>query len=102
MRSTGRRFVFVAALLTLPLALPAQQRRDTTALSPVVVTATKVPVVSGASTAATTVIRAEDLKARGISTLADWLVNVGASATRGALTLYGAQSTVAAAGGTCA
>jgi hypothetical protein len=28
--------------------------------------------------------------------LADWLVNVGASATRGALTLYGAQSTVAA------
>jgi hypothetical protein len=28
--------------------------------------------------------------------LADWLVNVGASTTRGALTLYGAQSTVAA------
>jgi vitamin B12 transporter len=76
MHSTGRRFVFVAALLTLPLALPAQQRRDTTALSPVVVTATKVPVVSGASTAATTVIRAEDLKARGISTLADALREV--------------------------
>ena len=51
----------------------AQQRPDTTSLSPVVITATKTPLPAGASTAATTVIRAEDLEARGIVTAADAL-----------------------------
>jgi len=78
MRSAVERSSLVVVLLGLaaPSALRAQQRPDTTALSPVVVTATKGPVPAGASTAATTVIRADELRARGITTVADALRNV--------------------------
>ena len=78
MRSAVRRSPAAVALLGLiaPFAMHAQQRPDTTALSPVVVTATKGPVPAGASTAATTVIRAEELRAKGITTVADALRSV--------------------------
>lgn len=63
----------ISLVCAVPVAASAQQRPDTTSLSPVVITATKTPVVAGASTAATTVIRAEDIRARGIVTTADAL-----------------------------
>lgn len=66
----------IVLVLAMPFALHAQQRPDTTALSPVVVTATKGTVRVGASTAATTVIRADELRSKGITTVADALRNV--------------------------
>jgi vitamin B12 transporter len=74
-----RTFVTVLAgvlLLVAPCLTAAQQRPDTTSLSPVVVTATKVPSAAPTSTAATTVIRASDLRAKGITTMADALREV--------------------------
>ena len=67
------RYAALIVLTLAPAVLHAQQRPDTTSLSPVVVTATKIPATIGTSTAATTVIRGDELKARGIVTLADAL-----------------------------
>jgi vitamin B12 transporter len=57
-------------------ALNAQERPDTTALSPVVVTATRVPLPTAVSTASTTVISGAELRARGAMTLVDALRTV--------------------------
>ena len=68
----------IAAMLlaAAPRLTRAQERPDTTSLSPVVVTATKVPSAASASTSATTVIRASELRAKGITTMADALREV--------------------------
>ncbi|HEX8851452.1 MAG TPA: TonB-dependent receptor [Gemmatimonadaceae bacterium] len=67
----------LAASIALPLAARAQdQSADTAALSPVVVTATKVPATLAASTAATTVLNGAELRARGTTTLMDALRGV--------------------------
>ena len=61
----------------LPLVARAQeQSSDTAALSPVVVTATKIPTTLATSTAATTVITGAELRARGAATLMDALRGV--------------------------
>jgi vitamin B12 transporter len=69
----------VLALLAaaVPAAvLRAQNVPDTTSLSPVVVTATRVPLSAEVSTAATTVITGDELRARGAVTLMDALRTV--------------------------
>src|SRR6478672_2228404 len=65
-----------AALIALvaPLAAArAQDRPDTTALSPVIVTAVRVPAAARVSDASTTVITAAELRATGAVTLVDAL-----------------------------
>jgi vitamin B12 transporter len=60
-----------------PLAsLRAQEHADTTTLSPVLVTATRVPLPAAISTAATTVITGSELRARGVVTLMEALRTV--------------------------
>jgi vitamin B12 transporter len=71
----------VLAALAAPLAAPlatarAQTAPDTTALSPVIVTAARVPTTATVSTAATTVITGAELRARGAVTLVDALRTV--------------------------
>lgn len=66
-------------LLLLPLCAGAalcQIAPDTGSLSPVVVTATRVPFAQSLSTTSTSVITSDDLRARGIVSLADALRDV--------------------------
>jgi vitamin B12 transporter len=70
--------MLAAALVTS--AARAQEPRDTVTLAPVTVTATRVPVDARATPAAITVITGEELRARGITRIADALRDVpGAS-----------------------
>ena len=65
------------AALVLPLAtIHAQTVPDTAALSPVIVTAERVPTPAKVSTAATTVVTGAELRARGVITLVDALRTV--------------------------
>ncbi len=63
-----------------PAALAAQEPRDTVILTPVVVTATRIPTPADAVTAAVTVISGADLRAQGIRTVLDALRDVPAAA----------------------
>ena len=86
--------------LVLPLPLAAQAGRDTVTLRPVVVTATRLPVPVDAVSAAVTVIRGEELAARGVRTVADALrdvlgaavVRAGAEGSQTSLFLRGGES----------
>jgi outer membrane cobalamin receptor len=60
----------------MPVVLAAQQPRDTATLEPLVVTATRVPVPLGAVSAAITVLRGDELAARGVRTVAEALREV--------------------------
>jgi vitamin B12 transporter len=71
---------------------------DTGALTPVVVTATKVPIAESVPTASTTVIRGEDLRARGITTVAEALQDV-AGATVVQSGSFGSQTSLFMRGG---
>lgn len=88
-----------ALLLSFPITpLLAQSGRDTTRLSPVVVTADRLPRPIGATTSAVTVIDGATLRAAGISQLADALrVIPGISVAR--VGSYGAQSSLFLRGG---
>jgi vitamin B12 transporter len=67
-------------LVVLPTAVAGQTPRDTVALNPVVVTATRIPTPVGAVPVAVTVLSGAALEARGIRTVADALRTVpGAS-----------------------
>src|SRR5207244_8961710 len=63
-----------------PAVLPAQELRDTVILTPVVVTATRIPTPADAVTAAVTVISGAELRAQGIRTVLDALREVPAAA----------------------
>ncbi|MES2307148.1 MAG: TonB-dependent receptor [Gemmatimonadota bacterium] len=63
-------------LAAAPLTLHAQVARDTTRLRDLVVTATRAPTTVHVTPAATTVIRGEDLRARGITFVSDALREV--------------------------
>jgi vitamin B12 transporter len=91
----------VAALaMLLPPGLAAQVGRDTVTLAPVVVTATRLPLPADAVSVAVTVIRGEDLAARGVRTVADALrdlvgaavARAGAEGTQTSLFLRGGES----------
>ena len=74
--------VLVAVPLTAPLAAQAtaDAARDTAALRPVVVTATRLAVPQAAPTATATVITAADLRTRGITHVLDALREVPGAA----------------------
>ena len=76
-RTSARLLSGAAVLASAPLAsLRAQDRPDTTALSPVIVTAVRVPTAATVSDAATTVITGAELRAHGAVTLVDALRTV--------------------------
>ena len=77
LRSLARTFCCAAVVTVAPLAAAhAQDRPDTTALSPVIVTAVRVPTAATISDAATTVITAAELRGHGTVTLLDALRTV--------------------------
>ncbi len=59
----------------LPL-LAQQQSTDTARIDPVVVTATRTPLTQGALPVAVTIITGEELRLRGVTTVADALADV--------------------------
>ena len=84
-----RSSILVAAVLAS--AAGAQEPPDTVTLAPVTVTATRVPVDARATPASITVITGEELRARGITRIADALRNVpGASVVQSGS--FGAQT----------
>ena len=88
----------LVALAAPVLTASAQSTPDTTALSPVIVTAARVPTAAAVSTAATTVISGADLRARGVVTLADALRTVP-GVTIGQTAGPGSQASVFLRGG---
>ena len=80
------------------LALTMQQTQDTVVLNPVVVTATRIPIVSDVIPSAVTVLRGADLAAQGIRTVADALRTVP-GATVVETGSFGGQTTLFMRGG---
>lgn len=83
--------LFGALCAFLPAAGSAQARSDSTFLPPVVVTATRLPVTTGASTTATAVLTGESLRAAGVPDVLTALrslagVNIVRSGSSGAQT----------------
>jgi len=89
----------VLSLILACWTVPAlAQQRDTVVLRPVVVTATRVPLPLDAVPAAVTVLRGEDLVARGIRSVTDALRDVvGVAAARAGS--YGSQTSLFLRGG---
>lgn len=76
LRSFARTLCPIALVVAPFAAAHAQDRPDTTALSPVIVTAVRVPTTATISDASTTVISAAELRAHGTVTLLDALRTV--------------------------
>jgi vitamin B12 transporter len=70
-----RHLLFVLSTCVATAAF-AQQPTDTTVLHPVVITATRVPIGQQAAPASVTVLRGEDLRSRGITTVGQALASV--------------------------
>jgi len=70
------RLRILPALFALPLSLAAQ---DTARVAPVVITATRTPLAQGALPVAVTVLSGDDLRARGIATVAEALREVSSA-----------------------
>lgn len=82
---TSHHFVFVAALLAGPAALrsqqaPADTAADTTALAPVVVSASRIAARSSRLAQSVTVLTGAELRERGISTVTEALRQVAGAA----------------------
>ena len=76
----------------------AQQAKDTTTLNPIVITATRVPVDQSVAPTAVTVIRGDDLRARGVAMVSDALASVpGLTLVRSGS--FGATTSLFARGG---
>lgn len=85
-------------ILVLPALLVAQEPGDTARLTPVVVTATRIPTPADRVPAAVTVISGADLEAEGIRTVAEALRTVpGASVVT--TDAYGSQTSLFLRGG---
>ena len=83
--------VFAVAAVGLTAAAAAQEAQDTIRLEDITVTATRVPVSAGALASSITVLRGEELQARGIRNVSDALrtvpgLNVVQSGSFGAAT----------------
>ena len=88
----------VGGLLLEAPGLAAQASRDTSRVSDIVVTATRVPVSTSTVAAATTVILGDDLRARGITFVMDALREVpGLTVVQGGS--YGAVTSIFLRGG---
>jgi vitamin B12 transporter len=87
-----RAIATVVILLGSPLAAQ-ETTRDTARVTPVIVSATRVPLSQGSLPVAVTVITGDELRARGISTIPDALADVssgyvGQSGSQGAQTSF--------------
>jgi len=93
-----RTILIPVALACVTNAAAAQQAKDTTTLDPVVITATRVPVDQSVAPAAVTVLRGEDLRARGVVMVSDALASVpGLTLVRSGS--FGATTSLFARGG---
>lgn len=95
--NTARSFVAAVVMLT-PAALAAQARPDTARLTDLVVTATRVPTSADELSTATTVIRGEELRARGVRLVLEALREVPGMTVVQAGS-YGSQTSVFLRGG---
>lgn len=94
----ARRLCLTVACSTQFAVAAAAQQPDTLTLSPIVVTATRVPMASDAVSSAVTVISGDALRARGIATVADALrLTPGAAVV--ASGSFGGQTSVFLRGG---
>lgn len=89
---------FAFALLLASVSTLGAQQRDTVVLEGVVISATKAPVASSALTQSVTVISGEELRARGVTTVAEALRGVPGVAVA-ATGSYGALASVFVRGG---
>lgn len=71
-----RTAIVITCLALMPVVASAQQPPDTTVLHPVVITATRVPISQQLAPASVTVIRGDELRSRGITTVSDALASV--------------------------
>ena len=102
MRASLGKQIALAAILAgvLPPWLQAQEAQDTTRLQELVVTATRIPTPADAVVSSTTIIRGEELRARGIHFVQDALrevpgatvVQVGSFGGVSSLFLRGSES----------
>ena len=99
--SLGKQIALAATLAgVLPPLLEAQEAQDTTRLKELVVTATRIPTPADAVVSSTTIIRGEELRARGIHFVQDALrevpgatvVQVGSFGGVSSLFLRGSES----------
>jgi vitamin B12 transporter len=90
--------VILLSLLCIAAPAAAQQARDTTVLRPLVITATRVPIDKQLAPATVTVIEGEQLRSRGITTVADALATVAGLAVVQSGS-YGATTALFARGG---
>ena len=74
-----RRFIVIVPLSVCGLRLVAQETRDTARVSPVVITATRTALAQGALPVAVTIITADELRLRGIATVAEALRDVSSA-----------------------
>src|SRR5439155_27096812 len=83
-----------AAVSTMiALSLGAQQSPpDTTRLAPMVVTATRVPIASASSPATTSVVTGDELRRRGVTSIADALRTIPGITFAQAVAVVGAPS----------
>ena len=89
---------FAFALLITSVSTLGAQQRDTVVLEGVVISATKAPVPSSALTQSVTVISGEELRARGVTSVAEALRGVPGVAVA-ATGSYGALASVFVRGG---
>jgi vitamin B12 transporter len=88
----------LACLGVVPAVLPAQEPADTTRLAEIVVTATRYPTTPDSVAATVSVIRGDDLRARGIHFVADALREIpGAQVVQSGP--YGAATSLFVRGG---
>lgn len=94
------RYSWIAVLLASATSLAAQETRDTFALNQLVVSVARLPIERAAASAAVTVLSGDQLRTRGVRTVADALRTVsgaalaqgGAYGTFGSLFLRGGES----------
>ena len=94
----SRRLVSMLFVLSAPALLRAQGRGDTITLAPIVVTATRVPVPTAVIANAVTLLRGDELRERGIATVADALRTVASAAVVGTGS-FGGQTSLFLRGG---
>lgn len=98
LRSSMKRVTVVLVALTASAPSLRGQAADTVVLRPVVVSATRVPIGRDAAPASVTVLRGDDLRARGIVNVSDALATVpGIAVVRSGS--FGATTAVFARGG---
>lgn len=77
--SAARNLQFALVMAFASPLMAQEPARDTARISPVVVTATRTPISQGALPVAVTILTAEELRAKGITTVADALMDLSSA-----------------------